>query len=263
MLVRRLLPAIVVGALVAAIGSAAAQAAPRRPAAPFETDRPDFVESSLVVPRGWLQIETGLTFENAADGSQSLATETLLRYGAGAHLEWRLGVPGFTMPSGTGHSGFGHGDVYAGIKWQLGPLGDLEAGLIAAVTIPLGDPSATSGGWDPEVAATASTDLPGGFDIAAMLLGALPTQEGQRNATMQASVTLGRELSPAWHAFLEGFATSSRHGTPGYLAHIGVTWQLSDDTQFDAHAGRAIAGDVPESFVAVGFSIRVPLGRQP
>ena len=258
----RLAAATLVAAALAPGAPAAAQAAPRRTLPPIETDRPDFVESAVVVPRGYLQMENGLTFQNEGDGSQSLGTETLLRYGAASRLEWRLGIPGFDLPSGTGRSGFGHGDVYAGLKWQLGPIHDVDVAVIPAVLIPLGDPSSTSGAWDPQLAVTVATDLPAGFDLSGMITGLLPTEAGRRNGTVQTLLALGHEFfSPKWRIFVEGFGTYARYGEPGYLAHAGVTWHPSDDMQLDAHAARRIAGDAPESLIAIGFSVRAPLFR--
>jgi hypothetical protein len=64
------------------------------------TDRPDQTESSSVVPKGSLQIETGLVFENdnfkignkteIKTNSLNLAT-TLVRYGIYKYFELRLG----------------------------------------------------------------------------------------------------------------------------------------------------------------------------
>ena len=42
----------------------------------------------------------------------------------------------------------------------------------------------------------------------------------------------------------------------GQLAHGGVAWQPTPHLQLDLHAGRRIAGDFPESFVALGLSFR-------
>jgi len=61
---------------------------------PMETDRPDFTESSIVVPPGSLQFENGFTYE-MGDGAQRTSTypETLLRVGLTKRVEARVGLP--------------------------------------------------------------------------------------------------------------------------------------------------------------------------
>jgi hypothetical protein len=60
------------------------------------TDRPDQTESSVVVPRKSLQIETGISLTNdEAEGAESRTislASTLLRYGLFENAELRVGV---------------------------------------------------------------------------------------------------------------------------------------------------------------------------
>ena len=234
----------------------------KRTTPPIETERPDFVESAVVLARGYLQVESGLTYQREADGSQSLLTETLLRYGAASRVELRFGLPGFDLPAAETESGIARGDIYVGVKLQLGPVRGIDLAIIPAVSIPIGDPSSTSGGWDPQLDVTFSTDLPAGIDASGMITGLLPSEPGRRNGTVQTSLSFGHALfSPRWHVFVEGFGTYPRFGASGFLAHVGVRWLLTDDIQVDAHTARRIAGDVPESFMAIGFSVRAPLFR--
>ena len=77
------------------VGSLAVQHA--RAADSITTDRPDFVESSDVVGRGRVQIETGLGFErNEADGlkTRTRSTPTLLRLGFRDDMEFRVETDG-------------------------------------------------------------------------------------------------------------------------------------------------------------------------
>src|SRR5712692_9927121 len=59
------------------------------------TDRPDITESSIVIPRGSLQLENGLTWTND-HGQQTLdLSETLLRFGTFDRTELRIVVPNY------------------------------------------------------------------------------------------------------------------------------------------------------------------------
>jgi hypothetical protein len=77
---------------------------------PIVTDRPDFVESSQVVGKGRLQIETSLAAERDRAGGateRTTSTPTLLRIGASDSIELRLETDG-RMHAWSGEAG-GHG----------------------------------------------------------------------------------------------------------------------------------------------------------
>ncbi|MGH7563856.1 MAG: hypothetical protein ACREK5_05485, partial [Gemmatimonadota bacterium] len=55
--------------------------------APLVTDRPDFTESALTVPRGDPQLESGYTLTRADDADEHALGEVLLRIGVAGRLE--------------------------------------------------------------------------------------------------------------------------------------------------------------------------------
>jgi hypothetical protein len=59
------------------------------------TDRPDITESSIVVPRGSLQVENGLTWTNDHGTTMLDATETLIRLGISTGAELRIVAPNY------------------------------------------------------------------------------------------------------------------------------------------------------------------------
>ena len=92
------------------------------------TDRPDFVESSDVVGRGRLQVETGVSHERSrmlGVRERSLATPTLLRIGLRDDWELRLESDGRTVlktqdePGAPTRRQTGYADVSLGIKWHM------------------------------------------------------------------------------------------------------------------------------------------------
>ena len=59
------------------------------------TDRPDVTESSIVVPKGSLQFENGITWTTDR-GNQSVDfAETLVRFGLSTRTELRLVIPNY------------------------------------------------------------------------------------------------------------------------------------------------------------------------
>ena len=84
------------------------------------TDRPDITESSIVVPKGTLQFENGLTWTGDHGQTTLDLSETLVRFGISDRSELRIVAPNY-LESLTGlASAFGFGDVAMGMKQQLG-----------------------------------------------------------------------------------------------------------------------------------------------
>ena len=84
------------------------------------TDRPDVTESSIVIPKGSLQLENGVTW-TSNHGSQTFdLSESLVRFGVSTRTEIRIVAPNYNRGlSGLYATGFG--DIALGMKQQLGP----------------------------------------------------------------------------------------------------------------------------------------------
>src|SRR5688572_6026289 len=75
---------------------AAPAAAGEKEREPIATDRPDFTETAIVVPRGSLQIESGFTYEKASSGEKIFSLpELLFRWGIGEKTELRFVAPDY------------------------------------------------------------------------------------------------------------------------------------------------------------------------
>ena len=100
------------------------------------TDRPDQTESSVVVPLGFAQVETGYLYTRDFGSSSRKALGTLVRIGIARRVELRFGHAGFISAA----SGSGVGDSQIGAKVNL-----------------VGESS-----WRPEVAVLTGFSLPTG-----------------------------------------------------------------------------------------------------
>lgn len=224
---------------------------------PIVTDRPDFTESDVVVPRGMLQIETGFTAEQGR-GSRSLGLpEAFLRYGAARNFEWRLGLPDFSQVRAGGQTARGVGDTYLGAKFQLGPTRQgLGVSLIPAVFLPTGGRDFGSGGVDPEIKLCLAKELSARWGVGGMLYASGPTEDGRRNPTLQNTVSFGYALTDRLSVFNEYAGTFARRGAAEHLLHSGLAYLLSDDGQVDLHFGFGLSPAAPDSFVGAGYSLR-------
>ena len=77
--------------------------------APLVTDRPDFTEGTVLVPRGTFQFEMGTTYQRHDVGYAVSGPELLLRYGLRRRVELRFGLPDYARESLPNNiaSGFG------------------------------------------------------------------------------------------------------------------------------------------------------------
>jgi hypothetical protein len=228
-----------------------------KPTEPIVTDRPDFTESSIVVPLRWLQMESGFTYQSFRGGSSFSAPELLFRYGYASRAELRLGLPDYNRLRADGETFYGFGDTYLGAKFQLGPLpnGD-DLALIPAVSLP-SDTDFSSGSVDPELKVCWSRDIGGKWSVAAMAYGLWTTGENEdRIFVFQPTISFGRELTERLGMFIEYAGVFVRQSRPDHIAHLGFAYRPTPKSQFDLHGGIFLNGSDRNPFIAAGYSIR-------
>ena len=224
---------------------------------PIVTDRPDFTEAAVVVPRRRLQMENGFT-QTFGRGYRSFGlTETLLRYGLTDRLELRLALPSNMMQRQTGTSTSGFGDTYLGVKYQVGPLRNgTDIALIPAVFVPSGSRDYSTRTVDPEIKICVSRALDDLYTLSGMIYLAYPTSDGRRNPTFQGTLSLGRSLTTRLSTFFEFSGITPQYNAPENVVHAGFVYLLTRDQQLDFHFGFGLNEAAPHSFVAGGYSIR-------
>ena len=248
--------------LALAPGVLHAQSAQRAPA-PIETDRPDFIESSVVVPRGYWQLENGALYARRAGLGAFRGSESLLRVSINDRWEWRVGLPSVEWEHGPGAGATWHGDAYAGAKFQVGPVGAWDIAVIPGTSVPVGSDGRSTGTFDPELKVTWARELGAGIGFSGMLDTSWPGDNGTRTSNFEPALSLAREVAPRLRLFIEWVGSYGNGETSGHLAHAGLAWRVTDHVQLDTHAARRIAGDFPDTFVAFGVSFRRGPGRAP
>jgi len=233
---------------------------------PLVTDRPDFTESSDVIPVRWLQFESGVTFES--DGSGVFRTRSvsapaaLLRVGLGFRTELRIGAEGYVLErQETGRSS-GYADVELSAKVRL--LMESHAGfdlsVIPIVSFPAGDPGFSSEGVDPTVKVTWGRELPAGFWIGGNVNFAWITEQGSHFSQQALSLSTSHELGRGWSGYAEiyGFTKVSRSEGAGITVNGGVSRPFAGRVQIDFEAGRGLTRAAPDWFAGGGFAILLP-----
>jgi hypothetical protein len=247
------------GLLFAAISAISyAQSQPPPAESEIVTDRPDITESSIVVPKGSLQLENGMTWTSDHGHHTLDLSETLVRFGLSTRTELRLVVPNFVSGLGGTGSASGFDDVALGMKQQLGPLpGGVDLAVILAVSLPSGADRISSHGFDPFVKFPWSRDLKKGWSIGGMQSLFWHTQDGRRDLTWEPTFYLEKQLTKTCDAFAEYGADFARWGGSPQLAHFGTAYRVTPKHQVDFHFGFGLSHAAPNRFFAVGYSFRV------
>jgi hypothetical protein len=221
------------------------------------TDRPDITESGIVVPKGSLQVENGLTLTNDHGQHTLDLSETLLRLGVGSRTELRFVIPNYINGFEGRAPASGFGDIALGVKQQLGPLwGGFDLSVIAAVSLPTGADRTSSHGVDPFLKFPWSQDLRGGWSVGGMFSVFWNTNEDRRNLIWEPTFFVERQIMRPLEVFVEYAGDYPRHGGARQIIHLGGAYKVTRKQQVDLHFGVGLSPGAPKQFFAVGYSFR-------
>ena len=238
------------------------------------TDRPDQTESSVVVPPGYVQIETGWSLSRDEEGGIRSETHqfpgTLFRIGALTRMELRLGFDGSlweqTRETGQTTDLTGAGDMGVGAKFYLWEEQEWlpETALLAGVSLPIGKEKLSSERADPSfrlsLSHTLSDRFSFGYNLGSTWESALD-ETGDRDmlSLFNYTATLAIGLSDPAGLFLEvyGDIPFNAEGGPRNSFDGGVTYLLRDNLQLDAAAGVGLSESADDWFVGLGITLRL------
>jgi hypothetical protein len=231
---------------------------------PISTDRPAIAESSVVVPKGSIQVENGILFTDSQGQNSFDGPETYLRFGLLSSTELRFSVPDYyrDLPSGTGVvSGFG--DISIGMKQQLGPTpGGFDLSLIVFLSLPTGAAAISSHGYDPGLQLPWSHKLSENWSAAGQFALYWPTQVARRDLTGESTFLLDRQLTKPMDAFVEYAGDFPQRGGPRHLLHFGAAYKIAPRQQLDIHYGVGLSSAAIDHFIGIGYSFRFQAVRR-
>jgi hypothetical protein len=234
-------------------------------------DRPDVTESSQVVGKGRVQLETGLNWDRRRDPDaheRTLTMPTVLRIGLSGTFELSVATDGRTIVHASDPTTGAHttsadwADLTAGVKWHAADQDGARPslGVIANVLLPTGSRALRGAGFRPMVAVPAEWDLGHDWSLALMPGIGRDSDDGGSRYTygvLAASVT--RAFGERLHGFAEVAAPQiarAAHGGTQLQADAGVSWLVNKDCQVDAMVVRGLHRNTPELSLAVGISVR-------
>jgi len=241
--------AIVLSAVVDLHGQTAADAEPT-----IATDRPSVANSSVVVPKSYLQIENGLLITRIGGQTVLDLPETDLRFGLLGKTELRFSVPDFYGSlSGGGPSGFG--DSVIGVKQQLGPInGKFNLAAIFFLSLPTGANAISSHGYDPGLQFPWSRQISTNWTASGQVAFYWPTVGGARDFTGETTFVFDRQLTKPWDAFVEYAGDFPQRGGSRQILHFGSAYKVAPRQQIDFQVAAGLSNAAPTVFVGVGYS---------
>ncbi len=232
------------------------------------TDRPDQTESSSVVPKGFLQVETGAFFETIkVDGlkedSKTFNT-TLLRYGLLDNLELRLGIE--FMEQSKVIRGKKLADVASGFSpLLLGAKVSIteekgflpEIGLIGHLSLPF----SASKDYKPE---TTGVDFRFAFSHTLNEKTSISYNLGAAwgynlpEANYVYTIAYANGLTDRLGFFVELYGDLPEKNKANHLWDMGFTYLIKHNVQLDISGGTGISRNIQDLYLSVGISFRLP-----
>lgn len=232
---------------------------------PLITDRPDFTESSVVVPKGSVQLEAGITWAQLgeyADHSFS-GPEVLIRWAISQRIELRFGLPDYLEVREGGQKHTAWTDSSVGFKWELGKsTSPWNFALIGMLTLPTGNVDLTANVIDPDAIFTVARDLSDRWSFGAQIGAGQETFECQECGNDQTvgfvagTVVLGLAAGDRTGAFFELAAEEVEDVDTFVQFHHGWTYSLSPTLQLDVHGALGLNDNGPDWLIGAGFAKR-------
>jgi hypothetical protein len=221
------------------------------------TDRPDVTNSSMVVPQGTLQMESGVNWTARPGNSVIDGPATRARLGVTPCTELLFDLPNYFRPvSGRGASGFS--DLSLAIKRQIARLpGEFQLSMTAGLELPTGAVRISGSGYGGYIQLPWSREIGDGWSVSGMFTAFWFPGQRRSNPTLEPTFVVERRVGPRADMFIEYFADGPQHGISSQAIDSGGAYRLTSTQQVDFHAGFGLNRESPDFFLGVGYSFRL------
>ncbi|MEM6532623.1 MAG: transporter [Myxococcota bacterium] len=234
---------------------------------PIVTDRPNVAESSLTVPDGAVQLETGVEFSGTGSDDEEINTAgfpTKLRYGVTESAELHVEGTVFNRNSVFGETSSGLADLDLGGKIHLlDPSGVIPSlGVLFAVTVPVGADAVSGDQTLLKPTVSAEWSLLPALSLSINLGLTIPVEDRELfDDVLRFAGSFGiqpgffpEELSLFAELFGE---TPLGDGEETLASDFGAAWGLTPDVQLDAYVRVGLNDQFPDVVAGGGVSFRI------
>lgn len=253
---------------------------PRNLMREMSTDRPDTTESPHTVDAGHLQLELSFvdwTYDRRNDDgvtTRSLAVApVLIKFGLLNSVDLQIGLDPYThtrtkdRATGDTDSGDGFGDTLVRVKFNLWgndapdeSMGGTSLAIMPFVSFPTATSGLGSGQTDWGIIVPLGMELPGGFDLGAMIEFDVSRSEQDDRTVVDFvhTITLGHAIAGDLNGYIEyaGFANLNHDERYRGYFDFGLTYGLTDDIQLDGGARVGLTRASDDIGLFVGLSMR-------
>lgn len=223
----------------------------------IQADRPDLTNATYTVPKGLVQLESGVQHWRVVAG-ESMATPVSLRVGLAHWFEARIDTDGLTRDRQPPQTSTEFGGLTVGGKFRLwAPAGGAPVVAVQpALTIPWGRPG---GGTDYALRVISGSDLPAHLHLDVnYIFGAIASGDShfvQHFASASANISIGRH----WNPYVEAYWVSRLAPDVGRAQFIdaGAIYTLNERMALDGGVAFGLTGATNGPSVFAGLSIIV------
>lgn len=224
---------------------------------PIQTDRPDQTECPFIVPKRYLQVETGFGYEKLNKQSSSVMMPSILfKYGITEKTELRL-ITEIERLKDQVNRNTGLNPVTIGFKTNIAKEkgGIPNTSFIGHLTLPnvascenKSSFYATSFRFTMQHTLTPKLSL--AYNLGAEWDGETPAP------TFIYTLTTGFSIGKKTGSFIEIYGFAPQHDAADHRLDGGFTFLLTDNILFDIAAGIGLSNNSPPFFLGTGFSFR-------
>lgn len=226
----------------------------------IQTDRPGFANSTGIVPRGHIQLESGATAARSGNDRSYSFGQLLVRVPVSKRAEARIGVPSFLVSRSGGTRTTGADNLFLEGKYQFSSSKHATYAILVNEILPTGSPRVTTSKAEPGFNLAADYTFSDALGLTLNLGELRVANVASTGATSHSddlfgAASLNFTLSPKLGAFSELYAIGGDGPTQKYLDG-GFTYLLGSRTQLDASAGVGLGNHAggPDYFYGLGIS---------
>jgi hypothetical protein len=261
-------------ALVGLVPVTSVRAQQPPPSVADAADRPGFADSPILLKRGQIQLESGLSWENEGRSTDLAKTITWpqleLHGGVATRLEVSISWDGLVSASTAGSSSDADGrstglaNVRLGAKFAVASGPKYDAAVIGYAFLPVGSDSVSSRYVDPLARFAWAVALNDRFSLAGTAdIGAEREDDGRVRPKPAASAALGSTVVGALNGFAGIVAESPPVGSRPDVWSIegGLMLPIKHLTEIDVWISRRLSGGPDDWAVGAGFVRRLREAR--
>ena len=225
---------------------------------PIQTDRPDQTEAATITPVGYIQLESGLNYEQNDASTKTIVYPTLLaKYGVNERFEWRL-IFNYNSVETGGVKTAGVLPLTAGFKVALWEQHGIipKASFIGHMTAPfIASKGFRNKYYSTDFRFTLSNQVTDNLSIGYNLGAGWDGLSGEPEFIY--TVAAGYSFSEKWGAYIEAYGFAPQNRISDHRADGGFIFIPHPNFQIDLSGGLGISKNSNDYYyVSLGLSYR-------